>query len=60
MSLTQQPQPQSLLPQPQPLFPQPQLPPQLPQPKKRMMSMRIIQMQLLLLLQNIYMTFPRA
>lgn len=53
----QQPQPQSLLPQP---LLQPQLPPQLlPQPKKRIMSMRMIQMQLLLL-QNIYITFPRA
>ena len=48
----QQPQP--------PSQPQPQLPPQLPQPKKRIMSMRMIQMQLLLLLQNIYITFPRA
>ena len=53
----QQPQPQSLLPQP---LLQPQPPPQLPQPKKRIISMRIIQMQLLLLLQNIYITFPRA
>jgi hypothetical protein len=53
----QQPQPQSLLPQE---LPHPQLPPQLPQPKKRMMRMRIIQMQLLLLLQNIYIAFLRA
>ena len=54
----QQPQPQSFPPpQPQLLPPQPQL---LPQPQKMIRRMRIIQMQLLLLLQNIYMTFPRA